>query len=879
MGLLSERLQFILQLDADGAIKGFERVGQAADKNIGKADDRLNKLSARMTKVGATLTASSGVAAVGLFKLGTAADELNAAGSAMTQVLGESAEAVDRWAEGSVKAVGLSKRSALDAATSFGAIGKSAGFASEELSAFAIQQVELAADMAAFKNVAPTEALADLQSGYAGQTEVLRKYSIFLDDVTLKNAYFRETGEKVTGTLTAQQRVVATHAEIMRQSADMQGQWNREIGSAASQQAMLKAELENLAAGIGEGVLPAMQQLLGAANGVFGAIGNLDSGMQKGIGTFATYATATAGAVGALSFLGGQALKMRDHFTTVGEDGSRSLNKLGTAAGTIGAAGGMFALAGAIDQVVNESYNLGNAVEQLSQTADDELIESLRTMRLETAGVVSEQELLETVAKHNIGTAERLADKMDEQGISSEALRAAIADQVEAQRQQNADAERGTQAIDGTADAAGDAAGEQLGLAQATRVSADAARDQASAFRAMMANLYGAGDRARDADEAIADYSQAVSGAGSSSSSAARSIDLVAEKEKAVAAAAKDAEQALESYESSTRSLRDAQESLADAQTALDEALQGPSERDKAKAANDQSQANLDLAKANEALAEKQKKLEAAERAGNPARIADARREVEEATLAQERATWQLEDATLAYQEAANWSAESDPKVAAARDQVADAQERVELAARESTKRYQELQDAQTKQGEVQGAALSTFGDTSAALGTQRDRVHEVKDAYNDLRDAIIRQIEATLAAQVSTARTIEELDALEKKVNAIPGLTYQQRFDLKAAIYAGKVQANQGYAPGDNPYGYAAGTPSFAPGDWRMVGENGRELMRRTPTGFEVIDAGRTRSMMQQGKKGGDVTVVLNGASVSPHDVAREVAWQIRTN
>lgn len=328
----SERLAFILTLDADGAVRGMQRVGSTADRELGRAESRIDKLSGSMTRYGAAAVAAAGVGAVGLFKLGSAADSQAASQSALNQVLGESSAAVLAWAEDSVTAVGLSKRAALDATTSFGSIAKAGGLAGEAVSAFAIEQTQLAADLAAFKNVSPEQALQDLQAGYAGSTEVLRKYNIYLDDNTLKQALARETGEKVTGTLTAQQKIIAIHSEILRQSTDMQGQWNREIGSAAAQQAMFKASLEDLAAGIGQGVLPVMTGLLGGLNSVVGAFNDLPSGVQSGVGSLAAFATAGVGTVGAIAVVAGQLLKLRDSFTSVGADGARSLTALGKGA-------------------------------------------------------------------------------------------------------------------------------------------------------------------------------------------------------------------------------------------------------------------------------------------------------------------------------------------------------------------------------------------------------------------------------------------------------------------------------------------------------------------------------------------------------------------
>lgn len=353
---VSERLAFLITANADQAIKAFEKTGKAAERELGKAEEKLDKLGGQLTKFGAASLATAGVAGAALFKMAEAAGNLNAAVAASEQVMGDAAKSYRRWAQDSVQAVGLSERAAIEAGTQFAGLGKIIGLTGEDLSDFSAKHVQLAADMAAFKDISPEQAIQDLQSAFAGSTEVMRKYNVFLDDAALRQAYLSATGEKVTGTLTAQQRIIATHHSIMEQSADMHGQWARESGELASQQAMFSASMENLQAAIGQGVLPMATELLERLNDLVGVFTGLDPAVQEGIGKFGAYAVAAAGVVGALSLIAGQAIKARDRFTTLGADGTRSLNRLGKAAGAAGLALGALAV---ID-VLNSSFHAFN---------------------------------------------------------------------------------------------------------------------------------------------------------------------------------------------------------------------------------------------------------------------------------------------------------------------------------------------------------------------------------------------------------------------------------------------------------------------------------------------------------------------------------------
>ncbi len=329
MATISERLAYVLTFDTSSGVKSLEKFGKSADKELGKADQKLDKLGSNMSKFGAGAVAFAGLAGAGLVKMASGAADASANMSALEQVVGDvTAQEIGKWAEGSARAVGLASKEAVAASTQFAGLGKIIGLADKPLADFARSHVELAADMAAFKNVSPQQAIEDLSSAYAGSTEVLRKYNIFLDDRTLKEAYARETGEEVSGTLTTQQKIIAVNSELYRQGADMLGQFGRESGELSGQQAILRAEMTNLSDNIGAGVLPMLVSVLGVATKVTGALSSMSPEAQATTGQIAALGVAGIGIVGTLSMIAGQVIKMRDRFT----DSTGELNKFGKAA-------------------------------------------------------------------------------------------------------------------------------------------------------------------------------------------------------------------------------------------------------------------------------------------------------------------------------------------------------------------------------------------------------------------------------------------------------------------------------------------------------------------------------------------------------------------
>ena len=299
MASLSERLAYVLTFDTTSGVKSLNKFGDAADKELSKASKQSEALTANFAKFGAAAVAFAGVAGVGLAKLAIGASEARQNFQALEQVVGATAAVeIKDWADGAAQSIGTSSRKAVEAATSFAQLGKLVGLGGEDLSGFSTDLVGLAADFAAFKNVNPEQALQDIRSGFSGSVEVMRKYGIFLTEGILKNRLFEMTGKRVTGTLSAQDRILATNAELYSQGADMIGQFEREQSSLVGQTSILKAELTNLGDSVGAGVLPVMRSAVTGLGALAEAAGNVNPAIAQATGFVAASATALVGASG-----------------------------------------------------------------------------------------------------------------------------------------------------------------------------------------------------------------------------------------------------------------------------------------------------------------------------------------------------------------------------------------------------------------------------------------------------------------------------------------------------------------------------------------------------------------------------------------------------
>jgi hypothetical protein len=290
---------------AKGAAAG-DREGKKAGKKFGGG------FAASMGPVAAAVGAAFAVD----FLSGAVsnASDLQEAGTKVNAIFGkEGAAALDKFSDKGAKALGQTKLQVLDAASTFGTFGKSAGLSGKDLAGFASQFTTLSTDFASFYNSSPEEAVEAIGAALRGEAEPIRKYGILLDDATLRNSAMRLGLIKTTKeALTPQQKVLAAQAEIMRQSKDAQGDFARTSGGLANQQRILAAEFEGVKTKIGQALLPAVTAVVSFfAN-------NLGPAVEAVGGFFSTvWDTVTGGSEEASGAIGGFTSFFNTAFTTV----------------------------------------------------------------------------------------------------------------------------------------------------------------------------------------------------------------------------------------------------------------------------------------------------------------------------------------------------------------------------------------------------------------------------------------------------------------------------------------------------------------------------------------------------------------------------------
>lgn len=122
--------------------------------------------------------------------------------------------------------------------------------------------VQLANDMASFRNIKPEEAFEKLRAGITGETEPLKRLGILVDETTIKQVAMTAGIIKQGETLTQQQKVIARYIAIIQQTSVDQGDLARTLDSTTNVTRRMKTEFSQMAIELGTELLPLFNQFI-----------------------------------------------------------------------------------------------------------------------------------------------------------------------------------------------------------------------------------------------------------------------------------------------------------------------------------------------------------------------------------------------------------------------------------------------------------------------------------------------------------------------------------------------------------------------------------------------------------------------------------------
>ena len=252
--VLAETTQFV---------KGMDKAN-AQTKSFGdKIGDFAKKAGIALAAVGA----AAGAMAIKIGKEAVqAASDLAETTSKVNVIFGDTAKNIEEFGAQAAASLGQTRTQAMNAAATFGIFGKSAGLAGDELTQFSTEFVQLASDLASFNNTSVDQAITALGAALRGESEPIRAYGVLLNDATLKAKALEMGIYSGTGTLSAQQKVLAAHRVILEQTRDAQGDFARTADGMANSQRILTARLEEAKIVLGTALLPIALEVIKVFN-------------------------------------------------------------------------------------------------------------------------------------------------------------------------------------------------------------------------------------------------------------------------------------------------------------------------------------------------------------------------------------------------------------------------------------------------------------------------------------------------------------------------------------------------------------------------------------------------------------------------------------
>ncbi len=256
-----------LALSSEEFMAGLDKAEKKTNTSVGNITSGLSKIGSGLV-LGIGAAAAAATTATGVFLASTigGASDLNETISKVGVVFGSSAKSIMDFAANSATAMGMSQGDALKAAGVYGNLFRAMGMAEDASANMSTGLVGLAADLASFNNLDPTDVMDKLRSGLSGQTEPLRSLGVNINAAMLEAKAMEMGLLSVGGEFTAAAKAQATYALITEQTTLAQGDFSRTSGGLANQQRILAATFQNVKDKIGTALLPLITKMTETIN-------------------------------------------------------------------------------------------------------------------------------------------------------------------------------------------------------------------------------------------------------------------------------------------------------------------------------------------------------------------------------------------------------------------------------------------------------------------------------------------------------------------------------------------------------------------------------------------------------------------------------------
>lgn len=266
---------------AEQAHKQLQSINQIRldhlNKGLAEAARRLSTAGNALTTGLTVPLAAAGVASVNF------SSDMQEAINKVEVAFGGAADSVKEWSSTTLNSIGLAQGTALDMAALFGDMATSMGYSQDAAAQMSMALVNLAADLASFKNIGIDQASTALKSIFTGETESLKELGVVMTQANLE-AYALAEGYTTAYTAMDQaQQVAVRYQYVLANTQNAQGDFARTSDSTANQLRIFRESLKEAAATAGDELLPVITPIIGKLNELIQTFGGLDEGTQKAV--------------------------------------------------------------------------------------------------------------------------------------------------------------------------------------------------------------------------------------------------------------------------------------------------------------------------------------------------------------------------------------------------------------------------------------------------------------------------------------------------------------------------------------------------------------------------------------------------------------------
>lgn len=264
-------LRFGTSIDSSGFNRGTRNMERG-----------INVLTGSLKKFGGAL---AGLFAVKqLFDVGreaiAMASDLQEVQNVVDTAFGDMAYMAEEFAKISIENFGMSKLSAKQYASTYMAMGKGMGLASQNAADMAIETTKRIGDVASFYNMAFSEVDTMMKSIWTGETESLKRIGVVMTETNLQAFALSKGIKKNITAMTQAEKTQLRYAFVMEQTALAAGDFAKTSESWANQTRILSERWKEFLSIMGTGLIQAIAPVIKGLNALMAKLiefGNLFS--------------------------------------------------------------------------------------------------------------------------------------------------------------------------------------------------------------------------------------------------------------------------------------------------------------------------------------------------------------------------------------------------------------------------------------------------------------------------------------------------------------------------------------------------------------------------------------------------------------------------